>query len=109
MRDRFLIDECLNGSLVAAAKARGYDAEYVPFIGKGGWQDWNLVPYAIANVSPSYARYRYGKRNHATRSLKSIELTIAATVMAELLGGLHACAGHDRSNSSIVQMSCPIL
>jgi predicted nuclease of predicted toxin-antitoxin system len=49
LRDRFLIDECLSGSLVAAAKARGYDAEYVPFIGKGGWQDWNLIPYAIAN------------------------------------------------------------
>ena len=49
MKDRFLIDECLSGSLVAAAKARGYHAEYVPFIGKGGWQDWNLIPYAIAN------------------------------------------------------------
>ena len=46
---RFLIDECLSGSLVAAAKARGYDADYVPFIGRGGWQDWNLVPFAIAN------------------------------------------------------------
>jgi hypothetical protein len=21
----------------------------VPFIGKSGWQDWNLIPYAIAN------------------------------------------------------------
>jgi hypothetical protein len=42
-RDRFLIDECLSGS-PAAAKARGYDAEYVPLIGKGGWQDWNPIP-----------------------------------------------------------------
>jgi predicted nuclease of predicted toxin-antitoxin system len=49
LKDRFLIDECLSASLVAAAKARGYDAEYVPFIGKGRWQDWNLIPYAIAN------------------------------------------------------------
>jgi hypothetical protein len=39
--DRFLIDECLNADLVAIAKARGYDADYVPHIGKAGWQDWN--------------------------------------------------------------------
>lgn len=49
LRERFLIDECLSGELVATAKARGYDADYVPHIGKGGWQDWNLVPFAIAN------------------------------------------------------------
>ncbi len=49
MRDRFLIDECLSGDLVASAKARGYEADYVPHIGKGGWQDWNLVPFAVEN------------------------------------------------------------
>jgi hypothetical protein len=32
--DRFLIDECLSADLVATAKARGYDADYVPHIGK---------------------------------------------------------------------------
>lgn len=47
--DRFLIDECLSGELVAAAKARGYDAAYVPHLGKAGWQDWNLVPFAVDN------------------------------------------------------------
>jgi predicted nuclease of predicted toxin-antitoxin system len=47
--DRFLIDECLNADLVALAKARGYDADYVPHIGKAGWQDWNLVPFAVDN------------------------------------------------------------
>ena len=47
--DRFLIDECLTGELVAVAKARGYSAAYVPHIGKGGWQDWNLVPFAVEN------------------------------------------------------------
>jgi predicted nuclease of predicted toxin-antitoxin system len=47
--NRFLIDECLTGDLVAVAKARGYDAAYVPHIGKGGWQDWNLVPFAVDN------------------------------------------------------------
>ena len=49
MRDRFLIDECLSGELIATAKARGYEADYVPHIGKGGWQDWNLIPFAVAN------------------------------------------------------------
>jgi predicted nuclease of predicted toxin-antitoxin system len=47
--DRFLIDECLSGELVATAKARGHDATYVPYLGKSGWQDWNLVPFAIEN------------------------------------------------------------
>lgn len=47
--DRFLIDECLSGELVSTAKARGYDADYVPHLGKAGWQDWNLVRYAIDN------------------------------------------------------------
>jgi predicted nuclease of predicted toxin-antitoxin system len=47
--DRFLIDECLSADLVATAKARGYDADYVTHIGKAGRQDWNLVPYAVAN------------------------------------------------------------
>ncbi|WP_291866928.1 DUF5615 family PIN-like protein [Bradyrhizobium sp.] len=49
MKDRFLIDECLSGDLVATAKARGHEADYVPHIGKGGWQDWNLVPFAVEN------------------------------------------------------------
>jgi predicted nuclease of predicted toxin-antitoxin system len=49
LKDRFLINECLSGDLVATAKARGYEADYVPHIGKGGWQDWNLVPFAVEN------------------------------------------------------------
>jgi predicted nuclease of predicted toxin-antitoxin system len=49
LRDHFLIDECLSGGLVAVAKARGFEADYVPHIGKGGWHDWNLVPFAVDN------------------------------------------------------------
>jgi hypothetical protein len=45
---KFLIDECLSGSLVAAAKVRGHLAHYLPHIGKAGWQDYNLVPSATA-------------------------------------------------------------
>lgn len=49
MTDRFLIDECLSGRLVAVAKAQGYQADYVTHLGKAGWQDWNLVRFALAN------------------------------------------------------------
>jgi predicted nuclease of predicted toxin-antitoxin system len=49
LTERFLIDECLSGALVAIAKAHGYHADYVTHLGKAGWQDWNLVRFAIAN------------------------------------------------------------
>lgn len=49
MSYRLLIDECLHPGLVAIAKERGIVAEYVPHTGKGGWQDHNLVPFAIEN------------------------------------------------------------
>jgi len=46
---KFLIDECLSVGLVAVAKARGHHADHVAHLGKSGWQDWNLVPFALAN------------------------------------------------------------
>jgi predicted nuclease of predicted toxin-antitoxin system len=49
LNQRFLIDECLSGALVAVAKAQGYPADYVTHLGKAGWQDWNLVRFAVAN------------------------------------------------------------
>ena len=49
MRDRFLIDECLSVSLVALAKERGITASHVGWLGKGGWQDHNLVPFVLEN------------------------------------------------------------
>ncbi|WP_041802252.1 DUF5615 family PIN-like protein [Rhodopseudomonas palustris] len=49
MNARFLIDECLSVALVAAAKARGFDADHVTYIGKAGWQDWNLARFAVAH------------------------------------------------------------
>jgi hypothetical protein len=45
--DRLLIDECLSQSLLAVAKARGLHADHVVWLGKGGMQDWNLVPFAL--------------------------------------------------------------
>jgi Domain of unknown function (DUF5615) len=47
LSERILIDECLSVSLVAAAKERGLIADHVTYIGKAGWQDYNLVPFAV--------------------------------------------------------------
>ena len=49
MSFRFLIDECLSVSLVATAKACGHGADHVVHLGKSGWQDWNLVRFAVMN------------------------------------------------------------
>jgi hypothetical protein len=40
---KFMIDECLSPELVDIAIERGYQAAHVAHIGKGGWQDWNLM------------------------------------------------------------------
>ena len=45
--ERLLIDECLSQALLAVAKARGIQADHVVWLGKGGIQDWNLVPFAL--------------------------------------------------------------
>lgn len=44
---KFLIDECLHTTLVAVARHRGHDADHVNWIGKSGWQDWELMPIAL--------------------------------------------------------------
>ena len=49
MSDRFLIDECLSVGLVAVAKERGFQADYVAYLGKSGWSDWNLASHALEN------------------------------------------------------------
>ena len=49
LTDKLFIDECLSVALVAVAKNLGIIAEYGPYIGKGGWQDWNIVPFVLAN------------------------------------------------------------
>jgi predicted nuclease of predicted toxin-antitoxin system len=49
MSFKLLIDECLHPGLVAIAKERGIFAEFGPHVGKAGWQDHNLVPFAIEN------------------------------------------------------------
>ena len=49
MRDRFLVDECLSVSLIALAKERGIAADHVGWLGKGGWQDHNLVSFILEN------------------------------------------------------------
>jgi predicted nuclease of predicted toxin-antitoxin system len=49
LSDRFLIDECLSVGLVAVAKERGFQADYIAYLGKSGWSDWKLVSYALEN------------------------------------------------------------
>lgn len=49
MNDPILVDECLSVALVAVAKARGVAALHAAHVGKGGWQDWNLVAFALEN------------------------------------------------------------
>ncbi|WP_294537311.1 hypothetical protein [uncultured Rhodoblastus sp.] len=49
MTEKIFIDECLTAALVAVAKNRGIIADYGPHIGKQGWQDWNIVPFALEN------------------------------------------------------------
>jgi predicted nuclease of predicted toxin-antitoxin system len=39
---RFLIDECLNASLVEVANAAGYEAYHVNHLGKSGSEDYEL-------------------------------------------------------------------
>lgn len=46
---RFFIDECLSAALVAVAKDRGYPAVFGPHLGMAGWQDWNIVKFAVEN------------------------------------------------------------
>jgi predicted nuclease of predicted toxin-antitoxin system len=47
--DKIFIDECLSAALVSVAKDRGIDAVYGPHVGKGGWQDRNIVRFALDN------------------------------------------------------------
>ena len=49
LTDRIFIDECLSAALVAVAKNKGVVADYGPHIGKVGWQDWNIVSFALEN------------------------------------------------------------
>lgn len=44
---KFLIDECLTVELVFEAEQKGYEAYHLVRIGKAGWMDWNIVPYAV--------------------------------------------------------------
>jgi predicted nuclease of predicted toxin-antitoxin system len=49
LNGRFLIDECLSVGLVAVAKELGFQADYVAYLGKSGWPDWNLISFALQN------------------------------------------------------------
>jgi predicted nuclease of predicted toxin-antitoxin system len=46
---RLFIDECLSPTLVALAKERAIEADFVVYLGKQGWQDHNLARFAVEN------------------------------------------------------------
>ncbi len=44
---RFLIDECLSPQLAEAARARGFDATHVLWLGRASTADWTLAALAV--------------------------------------------------------------
>jgi len=81
LRDRFLIDECLSVSLVALAKERGITGDHVGWIGKGGWQDHNLVPF-VFDIDYIFvtSNRRHFLREYAKLDLHSGLVVIVPTV-----------------------------
>jgi predicted nuclease of predicted toxin-antitoxin system len=65
---RFLIDECLTVELVSEAGQEGHEACHLVRIGKAGWLDWHIVPFAIKSdfilVTNNASDFRrlYGKQ-----------------------------------------------
>jgi hypothetical protein len=46
---KFLVDECLSEELAKLARERGHpESSHVVWLGKRGWQDWNLMPVILA-------------------------------------------------------------
>ncbi|MGR9161483.1 DUF5615 family PIN-like protein [Rhizobium leguminosarum] len=45
---KFLVDECLHTSLVAAARDYGHDCFHVNWLGLSGETDWDLMPRIVA-------------------------------------------------------------
>lgn len=64
---RFFIDECLSASLAAVAKGRGLLADYGPYLGMAGWQDWNIARFALEN---SYIVVTNNRRDFLREYLK---------------------------------------
>ena len=45
---KFLIDECLSPRLVEVARSRGFvESSHVTWMGKSGWQDWDLKTFIL--------------------------------------------------------------
>lgn len=44
---KLLVDECLSPELAMMARARGYDASHVVWLGLAGKTDWDLMPTIV--------------------------------------------------------------
>ena len=63
---KFLIDECLSEELAHVAIASGYaESSHVVWIGKGGWQDWNLLRVIVSEDWTFVTRNAYDFRGPA--------------------------------------------
>ena len=63
---KLLVDECLSEELARIAIARGYaESSHVVWIGKGGWQDWNLWPVIVQGDWTFVTRNAYDFRGPA--------------------------------------------
>ena len=48
MAPKFLVDECLSPDLATLARQRGFvESSHVTWLGKAGWQDWELKPFIL--------------------------------------------------------------
>jgi hypothetical protein len=48
LRPKFLIDECLSPDLATLARQRGFvESAHLTWLGKGGWQDWELKRFIL--------------------------------------------------------------
>ena len=79
---RLFIDECLSASLAARAKERGIAADYGPYIGMAGYQDWNIARFAFEN---DYIVVTNNRR-HFLREYARYELHAGLVVIVPQLG-----------------------
>ncbi|NEX91200.1 DUF5615 family PIN-like protein [Caulobacter sp. 17J65-9] len=63
---KLLIDECLSEELAHLAIRRGYaESSHVVWLGKRGWQDWNLLPFIVEGDWTFVTRNAYDFRGPA--------------------------------------------
>jgi predicted nuclease of predicted toxin-antitoxin system len=112
LSDKFLIDECLSVALVAAAKGQGRHADHMTYLGKAGWQDWNVTAFALANDYVFVTKNRRDfLRAYAQAELHNGLIIIVpdAKRLDQRRLFVSALAEIDRRNNDIVNMLIEVL